>query len=102
MKNKIDEFNDEDFIKIISTSSLWTEISIKLGYQKGISSSLKEKVKNRCDNLNIRYPETSKPSVNQKTKGELFLNRKNWQSARTAIRKAAQAVFDKSNKPKLL
>lgn len=34
------------------------------------------------------------------TKGELFGNRKNWQSARTAIRKLADIVFQNSNKPK--
>jgi AraC-like DNA-binding protein len=34
------------------------------------------------------------------TKGELFGCRKNWQSARTAIRKLADSIFKRSNKPR--
>ena len=37
--------------------------------------------------------------VSSKTKGELFSCRKNWQSARTSIRKDAQKVFEQSGKP---
>ena len=33
------------------------------------------------------------------TKGELFSSRKNWQSARTAIRKLADSAYRNSNKP---
>lgn len=43
---------------------------------------------------------SKKIPANQRTKGELFTTLKNWQTARTAIRKDAQAVFDKSNIPR--
>ena len=39
-------------------------------------------------------------AVSKRTKGELFANRRNWQSARSAIRRDAQEVFNKSNKSK--
>lgn len=38
-------------------------------------------------------------SVSEKTKGELFGLRKNWQSARSAIRRHAAGVFIQSGKP---
>lgn len=36
--------------------------------------------------------------IEDKTKGELFNNNKNWQSARSSIRRSAQKIFKKSGK----
>lgn len=36
--------------------------------------------------------------IEDKTKGELFSNNKNWQSARSSIRRSAQKIFKKSGK----
>ena len=63
MKSRIDTFNDSTFKEIVSSSSTWKELA---------------------ERLLRRY---------LRTKGELFTTLKNWQTARTAIRKAV-ADFD--------
>ena len=101
MKSKIDEFNDVDFSEIISSSNTWKEIAEKFGYESTLSSNLKAKVITRCETLNIDSPTIGTINfVENRTKGDLFSSRKNWQSARTAIRKNAQSIFDKSDKSK--
>lgn len=97
--NIIDNFNDQDFIRIISNSTTWKQIGLEFGYKNTLSSNLKKKIINRCNSLGIKFPEIKQiPSVDSYTKGELFNSRKNWQSARTAIRKSAKRVFEKYNK----
>lgn len=101
MKSRIDTFDDSTFTEIVNSSQTWKELAEKLGYESTLSSNLKVKVKQRCELLGIDCLErTKKIPVNQRTKGELFSNLKNWQTARSAIRKDAQNIFNKSNKPK--
>ena len=70
-----------------------------MGYKNSISSNNKKKILNRCKSLNIEFLSIKKVDpVKDKTKGELFNNRKNWQSARTSIRKDAQKSFENSGK----
>lgn len=70
-----------------------------MGYKNSISSNNKKKILDRCKSLNIEFLSIKKVDlIKDKTKGELFDNRKNWQSARTAIRKDAQKSFENSGK----
>jgi hypothetical protein len=41
----------------------------------------------------------NRPPIEDRTKGELFSSRKNWQSARGAIVKHANMVYERSNRP---
>lgn len=101
MISKIDTVDDREFTEIITSSRMWKEIGRKFGYQKNLSSNLRKKVRQRCEQLGLDYLEPKKTlAVSKRTKGELFANRRNWQSARSAIRRDAQEVFNKSNKSK--
>lgn len=95
---KFDKLNDSEFKNIIESCSQWNELSKKLGYNNNLSSNLKKKILDRCDKLGIVWKEIVfiKP-VSSKTKGELFKDRKNWQAARSGIRKQAEKVFNNSN-----
>lgn len=96
----IDSFDDKQFSEIIETSKTWKEIGEKFGYKNAISSNGKQKIINRCFKLEIKPPIIKKSNpVSEQTKGQLFSSRKNWQSARTAIRKLAQKSFEDSGKP---
>lgn len=98
--SKIDRVTDEEFISIISKYSTWKDISLSLGYKNGLSSERKSKIVERCMKLgivlNIQLIENI--SLENKTKGELFKNHKNWQSARSAIQKNARKIFFDSTK----
>lgn len=86
--------SDEEFINVIKTSLSWKEIGEKLGYKsKTLAKNVKESIINRCSKLGMELNIIKKDSVLDKTKGELFKERKNWQSARTAIRKLAQKIY---------
>lgn len=93
----IDQFNDKQFSEIIKNSKTWKEIGEKLGYKNTISSNNKQKIIDRCAKLDIVSIMITKSNpVEKQTKGQLFRSRKNWQSARTAIRKSAQKSFEDS------
>ncbi len=79
------------------------------------SKASETKVKQFCDRScatsfnNSKKPKREKQTVEKikkesivdtSTKKELFSRLKNWQTARTAIRKRAQITYDKSDKPK--
>lgn len=88
--------DDEIFINIINDSSTWAEIGKKLGYKcKSLSPNVKDAIKKRCSMLGIELNITfnSETYILNKTKGELFTKRKNWQSARSAIRNNARKNF---------
>lgn len=100
MISKIDTISNDDFKKIIENSKNWKEIAIGLGYSRGSYLKIQQKIIDRCDKLGIKINIDYSSPILKMTKGELFKNRKNWQSARTAIRKLASSLFFKSNKPK--
>lgn len=96
----INQFNDKQFSEIIKNSKTWKELGEKLGYKNTISSNNKQKIIDRCSKLGIVSFIIKKSNpVEKQTKGQLFGSRKNWQSARTAIRKSAQKSFEDSGKP---
>lgn len=107
--NLVFNLDDEDFIKIIKESSTWKDIGLKLGYKvdkkRGLSSNVKHNIDERCQilgiSLNINLEKNN--DISNKTKGELFENRKSWQSARSSIAKNARDVFFENNiNPKCL
>lgn len=98
----LDKTSDEDFIKIINSSTTWKEILENLGYSNTSNENAKSKIRNRAEQLNISLnirKSTPKKDWNQVTKGELFSYCKNWQSARTQIRKIAYKSFEESSRP---
>ena len=96
---KLDLVSDEDFVNIINNSYTWNEINTKLGYSSSSNQGLQNKIKNRAEKLGVelKIKTKSKKDWDKITKGELFNYCKNWQSARTQIRKLAQKVFDNCN-----
>lgn len=87
-------FSDQDFINIIQSSVGWKEILKKLGYSSS-NSSIKKDIKERASSLNISLNIKTSVDWEHITKGELFQNRSNWQSARSTIRKLAQDKYQK-------
>lgn len=86
--------SDSEFKKIIESSSTWKEIGIKLGYKtKGLSQNIRELIINRCEVLNISLNIRIQIDVGSRRKGELFDYSKNWQCARSSIRKDAQSRY---------
>lgn len=61
---------------------------------------MKTKVKNKCEKLGVilNVKNVDRTLTKNRTKGDLFSKRANYQSARTAIRKDAQKTFDESEK----
>jgi predicted restriction endonuclease len=96
----LDSFDDEQFSEIILTSSTWKDLSYRFGYVYPMSSNVKTSIKKRCKDLMIPEPQSqTKTPISIQTKGDLFKNRKNWQSARSSITRLARKSFMKSNKP---
>ncbi len=100
MKNIIDDLNDDQFAEIINTSVCWKDLQLKFGYKNSISSNIKEKIRKRCEilDLTLNVKVISTLLTENRTKGDLFNNRMTWQSARSTIRKNACNVFEKSKK----
>lgn len=91
--SNIDKFSDSDFKNIIINSKGWDEISKALGYKGYIGSNIKKNIINRCSKLGIEPDIFKQDPILLKTKGELFANRKNWQSARSSIQKSARKIY---------
>jgi hypothetical protein len=93
--SKVNIVDDETFIDIIAKSSTWKEIGEKLGYAKRINSCIKKAIFNRCSilgiNVNLKFK--TNREILEKKKGDLFKDRKNWQSARSTIQKLARAYY---------
>ena len=101
INSKVNSVDDEKFVEYITSSKSWKELGIKLGYKsKVLSSNVKDSIIERCSMLGMELNFQKLNDVSCKTKGELFKNRKNWQSASSAIRKDARKVFfEKNPKP---
>lgn len=94
----VNSISDDEFRNIIQNSETWKDIGKKLGYKsKILSSNVKDSIMERCSKLGMELNIKPVESILDKTKGELFSSRKNWQSARSAIRKLAEAAFKESN-----
>lgn len=97
--SKVFAISDEEFINVIKESKTWVEIGEKLGYKNGVSSNVKNAIETRSSMLGVELNSCLNETklVLEMTKKELFENRKNWQSARSAIQKEARKVFFSSN-----
>jgi len=95
----VNRISDEEFSNIIKSSKTWIEIGKKLGYKNELSSNVKTSIETRCSMLGVELiiDNGSKDNMLEITKGELFRDRKNWQSARSAIQKIARDVFNEAN-----
>lgn len=94
----VNAMSEESFREIILTSNSWKEIGEKLGYKsKILASNVKDSIMERCSKLGMELNLKPIESILDKTKGELFSHRKNWQSARSAIRKSAETIFKDNN-----
>lgn len=98
-KSKINSFTDDQFIEIINNNIGWKNIDNALGYSGIASSDVHNKIKKRCQELNIKLELKKQSPILSKTKEELLKDRKNYQSYRSAIRKLAEAAYKNSNKP---
>ncbi len=99
MQNKLYQIPDNKFCEIVKKSDTWKSLLESLDYL-GRGPKIHKQILERCNKLGIEFNIEYKSPIFDMTKGELFGNRKNWQSARTAIRKLADIVFQNSNKPK--
>lgn len=98
IKSKVDTKTDEEFMLIIGKCSSWKDLQQELGYSNRMSSNVKEVIDKRCAMLGMALKfEDDIKSLGEKTKGELFSKHKNWQSARSAIRRNACEVFFSEN-----
>lgn len=95
----VNKVTDEEFVSIITSSKTWVEIGEKLGYKNGVSSNVKKSIESRCSMLGVELIIDNGENDNllDVTKGELFSNRKNWQSARSAIQKLARYYYKENN-----
>ena len=94
---KFDNLTNDEFRKIVESCSQWKELGEKFGYNNTLSSNLKKRILDKCDELGITWKEiVAVPSISSKTKGDLLKDRKNWQSARSGIRKHADQIFENS------
>lgn len=103
-KGKVDTFlniSDEEFTKSVKNAKTWKEVLVNLGFSPNAGVDTKNRIRERCAMLKIELGiRKAVPEVNwsTRTKGELFNSSKNWQSARTTIRKMAQKSFEEAEK----
>ena len=98
MVSRLDEISDKDFIEVINNCRNWKSIAKSLGYSRGSAHKMRTAILERCSRLGIKPNLDYSSPILKISKGELFSSRKNWQSARSSIRKLADAEFKKSNK----
>lgn len=95
--SNIEKILDDNFIAIVNSNSTLTDIAKALGYKR-INNNIRKKILKRCKKLNIKPNIKQTKSIKNYTKAEIFNNYKNWQSARSNIRKDAERTFKNSNK----
>ena len=94
----VNKKSDDEFAEIIQHAETWQEIASSLGYKgKTLSSNVKQRISERCDRIGVALNLSHREGVLGKTKGELFKDRKTWQSARGAIRKIAWKTYMDNN-----
>lgn len=93
--------SDEELVEVFNKSKTKDEFYTYIGYKNRVSNNVRNDAKKRLkvlglilDDLNIIE------SVGNKTKGEIFEQRTNWQSARSGIQKDARSVYKKSETKK--
>lgn len=95
-RTKLEHISDNEFTIIINNSKGWKEILKNLGYSENTKSNIRKKIQDRCNSLGIIL--NNKDNLQDKTKKQLFEERANWQSARSAIVKLASKIYHESGK----
>lgn len=95
--NKYNLVTDEEFIELINKAESWKDIALKLGYSERVPTKSRKIILDKAKSFGLII-NFSKDSIKNKTKKEIFELSKNWQSARTTIRKDACKVFENSGK----
>lgn len=98
----IDNFSDDEIIKIFNESKNIKDFSKRLGFNSKISYKSTYTI-NRLKSLGLSLDDLKNKNesfIVNLTKGELFKRYSLWQTARTYIQKFARNVYAKSNKPK--
>lgn len=98
--SKLNKLSDEEIIELFNSSTSIVGFYESLGYSKKPNKDSLEKIKSKVATLGLEFNLLNKQSVANKTKVELFSNRANWQSARSAIAKHSRMIFENSDKPK--
>lgn len=94
----VNRINEQEFKNVVINSTTWKEIGTKLGYKNGLSGNVKKAIIFRCSMLGVEiHLKTDESAILTKTKGELFEERKNWQSARSSIQADAKKTFEAFN-----
>lgn len=95
----VTKWSDEEFITILNSSNNWVELGINLGYNNNLSSNVKKSILNRCKDLKIEWhSDNITTPIKSRTKKDIFTLSKNWQSARSNIRRDAYKNYFKENK----
>lgn len=99
--NILRQITDDDLIIIFDKSSSIKNFFYNINFNNGISKDIKDIANKRLEKIGLNiYSLLSKNKLSDKTKGYLFENRKNWQSARRNICKHARNIYKCSEKPK--
>ena len=91
------DLSDEEFKQIIESCKTWYDVKEKFGYKNVVPTKSRKSIIKRCEKLEIKYL-FGRKDTSKKTKKEMFDTRKNWQSARSGIRKIAYQRFFNENK----
>jgi hypothetical protein len=94
---KVNSISDDVFVDIVKNSHTWKEAGQKMGYSNALSNNVKDAIVERCSKLGVECGLIQRDVPLNKTKGELFSERKNWQSARSAITKLARGLYFLNN-----
>ena len=90
--------DDETFIKAYESNSDYSGLARALGY-KSVRTSLRDRLRDHINSLGLA-PYRAKTPIRDRTKGDLFNTRSNWQSARSDIQGMARETYANSDKPK--
>lgn len=100
LKPNIYNFSDYEILEFYNTSKNFLEFSQKLGYKAEAKYS-KKTILQKLLELGLDIEKFYKKfSISSFTKKELFDRYKQWQTARSIIRKDAKCIYDNSEKPK--
>lgn len=99
-QNKLTLINDDEFIKCVREADSWHKFTENLGYKSPrITKKVRNEIIERCNRLNISLVFNKNKDIEDRTKGDLFTTFKNWQSARSFIRRNSQEKYLKSGRP---
>ena len=92
-RNRTDKIPDDVLKREFNNTKSISELLGNIGFSR--TNKIKKRIENRLVSLGLVFEKFKHPNcVGDKTKTELFNERKNWQSARSTIRKHACVVYN--------